>query len=61
MKKLTPRKNGYTSNDVDEVLDLFSNWCLSTVQTGGKSGYTTHDSTVTSVDDNPSGSTYWIL
>ena len=52
------KEDGDSSNQVDEVLDFASDGSHSSVQSGGQVGNTTHNSSVSGVDDDSLGSSF---
>lgn len=55
-KERHAQEDGHTGDDVDEVLNFNGDWGTSDFQARGEGSNTTHNSAVTSVDDNTSGS-----
>ncbi|TRY67839.1 hypothetical protein TCAL_15855 [Tigriopus californicus] len=52
------QEHGHTSDNVNEMGNLFGNGRVSTLQTRGQTSNTSHDSVVANVDDNTSGSSF---
>lgn len=46
------QKDGYTSDDVDKVMNLLGDWCITRVQAGRQISNTTHDRTIAGSNDD---------
>ena len=46
-------EDGHSSDDVDEMSDLFGDWCLSGVDTRGQPGDPSHDRVIGAADHDP--------
>ena len=53
------QEDGHAGNQMDEMGNLASDWCLPSVQPGSQSGDTTHYRVVSDADDNSAGGTFY--
>lgn len=54
------QEDGHTSDQVDEMVDFLGDGGLASVQTGGQTSDTSHDSVVTAADDHANTGTWQI-